>query len=92
MVPERIKMAEVAIWFAYGKRFREKLKTAGAFSKETEKTIGKFNLSERKIRNLKRNVWAGKTKETEDGCYYVPVKMENTANFDVCIAFPWFIE
>jgi len=69
-------MAEVAIWFAYGKRLREKLKRAGAISKETARTIEELNLSKREIRTLKRNVWAGKIKEVADDKgkkrYYVP--------------------
>jgi len=32
-------MAEVSIWFAYGKRLREKLKSAGAVSEETAKKL-----------------------------------------------------
>lgn len=65
-------MAEVGIWFGYGKRLREKLKSAGAISKETAKTIEELNLSKRERRTLARNVWARKIKETEDGRYYVP--------------------
>ena len=65
-------MAEVSIWFAYGKRLREKLKSAGAVSEGTAKTIKELNLSKREIRTLKRNVFAGKIKKTEDERYYVP--------------------
>jgi len=64
-------MAEVAIWLAYGKRLREKLKSAGAVSEETAKPLKELNLSKREIRTLKRNVWAGKIKKTEDERYYV---------------------
>jgi len=69
-------MAEVAIWFAYGKRLREKLKNAGAISEETAKTIVELGLSKREIRTLERNVLIRKIKETKDRRYYVPCKEE----------------
>lgn len=69
-------MAEAAIWFAYGKRLREKLKNAGAVSEETAKTIEKLKLSKREIRTLKRLVFARKVGEVTDEKgekrYYVP--------------------
>jgi len=76
MVPEGIDMAEVAVWFVYGRRVREKLKNAGAVSEQTAKTIEELGLSKREIRTFERNVLIGKIKKTEDGRYYVPCKEE----------------
>lgn len=64
-------MAATPILIAYGRRLREKLRKAGAVSKETAKTIDELGLSAREIRTLKRNVSIGKIKETEDGRYYL---------------------
>ncbi len=69
-------MAEMGMLFAYGRRFREKLKKAGAVSEETAKTIEELGLSNREIRTLRRNVAIGKVREITDEKgekrYYVP--------------------
>jgi hypothetical protein len=74
-----MKMAE-AILIVYSRRLREKLKKAGATSKDTAKTIGELDLNAREIRTLKRNVWIGKVKEVADDKgkkrYYVPCEAE----------------
>jgi hypothetical protein len=67
-------MAAPPILIVYSRRLSEKLRKAGAVSKETAKTIEELGLSGREKRTLKRNVWIGKIKETEDGRYYVPCR------------------
>jgi len=72
-------MAE-AILVVYSRRLRERLKKAGAISKDTAKTVGELDLNAGEIRTLKRNVGVGKVKEVTDDKgrkrYYVPCEAE----------------